>query len=628
MDIISDEFAGNLAFVGVAIAMWAHLSTWCSRQLSGHWRLAFGLATGATAIGSIVLAVQVSPGVLIDIRHAPLALAGMFGGPVSCAIAAAMVLAARVWIGGAGVVDGAITVVMVSTLGLLVHFMMRRRQPRFTDVILLTMSLAAVLAIALAFLPTLSATNMLERAGTSLITLNVAACLIGGLILFMTRRAQLERSILESAFAQSPDFLYIKDRESRFLSVNANMATLYHLDGPDELIGSSDFDIMPRSIAHGLYTAEQDMMKSGTAIVDSFEQIHSRFLLASKAPVRDHEGRVIGLAGVTRDITKQRALENELRESKNMLAHAMAGMSDGFAMFDKHGTLVFCNEQYRDAFPMSRNARVPGANIRDIIRRAAETGERKDNPKRPVEQWLEAAAAGLHRNKDEDVELCNGDWLSIRTRLAEDGTAMVMVSDITSTKQAEVALRIAAEQLRNLADTDGLTGVMNRRAFDEAFIREAARCARETAPLSVLMIDIDWFKAYNDTYGHPAGDECLRKISRCLLDTVKRPADTIARYGGEEFVMLLPDTDLAGARAVADRFAAELETLSMPHSGSPLGTVTASIGVATGQGHGLRTGFSQLLSAADGALYRAKAEGRNRVAEGALEEAARDRHVS
>ena len=192
---------------------------------------------------------------------------------------------------------------------------------------------------------------------------------------------------------------------------------------------------------------------------------------------------------------------------------------------------------------------------------------------------------------------------------------MVVVSDITSTKHAEAALRIAAEQLKNLADTDGLTGVMNRRGFEEAFARETARSAREGTPLSVLMIDIDWFKAYNDSYGHPAGDECLRQVSRCLVGCVKRPADTVARYGGEEFVVLLPGTDAAGAKVVAGQFATRLQELGLPHSGSPVGRVTASTGITTGQGQVLRTQAQRLLATADNALYDAKAAGRNRVAE-------------
>jgi diguanylate cyclase (GGDEF)-like protein/PAS domain S-box-containing protein len=628
INVTSDAFAINIAFVILAIAMWAHVSIWFSRQLRGYAQLAFGLASGFAAIGSIMLASEVSAGVLIDIRYAPLALAGLFGGALASLVASVMVAAVRLAIGGAGMIDGLVTILFVSALGLVGHRMMKQRQPRMLDVFFLTGGLGLVLTATLALLPTLAARGVLQQVGLEIVSLNCLATFIGGLVLFKTRLTQLERSILESAFAQSPDYIYVKDRESRFLIVNDNMAKLNHADSASKLVGLCDFDLLPRNIAEQRFSSEQDMMRTGTAIVDSFEELEKRFLLASKVPLRDEEGRVVGLAGVTRDITDRNALETELRENKNMLAHAMAGMSDGFAMFDKDGVLIFCNEQYRDAFPLSRDARLPGANIRDIIRRAAETGERNDNPKRPVDQWIEAAASGLHRNKDEDIELYNGDWRSIRTRLADDGTAMVMVSDITSTKQAEAALRVAAEQLRNLADTDGLTGVMNRRAFDEAFMREAARCAREDSPLSVLMIDIDWFKVYNDTYGHPAGDECLRRVSRCLLDSIKRPADTLARYGGEEFVMLLPHTDAAGACAVAERVAASLDALSIVHSGSPLGKVTASAGVATGRGATLRTNHAQLLADADSALYRAKAQGRNRVAEGNDDGNEDDRRVS
>lgn len=626
-----DQYAGNLAFVGLSIAIWAHLSTWFGRRLAGYAHHAFGslsgLAAGMTAIGSVLLAVEASPGVFVDLRHAPLVLAAMFGGPAAAIVSAAVLICFRIWIGGAAMLDGVAAAAMVAALGLAVNAIMRRRQPRLSDLAILTAGLAVVLLAALVFLPTLAAINLLRLAGLELIVINCMATILGGLILFMTRRTQLERSILEAAFAQSPDFIYVKDRNSRFLTVNDNMSILHRLNAPGDLTGRSDFDVMPRAQAELLFAAEQEMMRSGKPIVDSCEQMDDRFLLASKAPIRDLEGRVVGLAGVTRDVTERTALENELRRSKNLLSHAMAGMSDGFAMFDRDGWLVFCNEQYRAAFPLSSDARVQGANITDILRRIAEVGERTDIPEGSIDAWVAAAAATLHRNKDEEIELYNGDWRSIRTRLADDGAAMVVVSDITANKHAESALRIAAEQLRNLADTDGLTGVMNRRGFDEAFIREAARGARDGTTLSVLMIDIDWFKAYNDTYGHPAGDECLRRVSRCLVDCVKRPADTVARYGGEEFVVLLPGTDPAGALVVAEHFATRLRELAMAHSGSPLGQVTVSTGIATGQGQALRTGSHRLLATADCALYDAKARGRNCAATRNFEQAGTNRLV-
>lgn len=611
-----NEFAGNLAFVGLAMALWSHFSIWFGRQLSGRAHHAFGVAAGITAIGSILLAEELSPGVLVDIRHAPLALAAMFGGPAAAAIACAMVVAARIWIGGAGMVDGVVTIFLAVTLGMVFNLVTRTRQPKLADIVLLSMTLPVVLAFSITWLPTLAAAHTLARAGAPLLLLNCAATLMGGLILFMTRRAQLERSILEGAFAQSPDFLYIKDRDSRFLGVNNNMAALYQLPDPRHMIGYSDFDVMPLPLAELRFDAEQEMMRSGKPIIDSVEHVGDRYLLASKAPVRDDEGRIVGLAGVTRDITERMALETQLRESKDTLAHAMAGMSDGFAMFDRDGRLVFCNEQYRLAFPLSGAARIPGAHISDILRKVAETAERADGLDRPIESWVREAAATLHQNKDEQVELSNGNWLSIRTRLGENGTAMVVVCDISSTKHAEAALRLAAQQLRSLADTDGLTGVMNRRAFDDIFAREAARSALESTPLSLLMIDIDWFKAYNDTYGHPMGDQCLRQVSACLAGCVNRPADILARYGGEEFVMLLPETDMAGAHAVALDIAERLWNLDIKHAASAYGRVTTSVGVATGMGRLLRTDHESLLGAADNALYQAKSAGRNRVALG------------
>lgn len=617
-----NEFAGNLAFVGLAMAMWCHLSIWFARHWKGFAHQAFGLAAGSTAIGSMLLAVESSPGVLIDIRHAPVALAGMFGGPIPALTAGFMVSIARISVGGAGAADGVTIAALVAMLGVVVNLATRSRQPRLSDVALLGGMLAIVLGVAFALLPTFAAERTLENAGAPLLLLNTAATLMGGLILFMTRRNQLERSILTSAFVQSPDYLYIKDRDSRFLAVNNNMATLYHAGETQRLIGQSDFDVMAQPLAEQLFYAEQKMMRTGDPIIDSVEHMGDRVLLASKVPVRDDEGRVVGLAGVTRDITERVTLLNELRESKDTLAHAMAGMSDGFAMFDRTGQLVFCNEQYRQSFPLSGDVRYPGANIADILRRVVETSERAEAPDKPIEEWIRTAATTLFDNKDEQIELSNGTWLSIRTRLGENGTAMVVVCDITSTKHAEAALRLAAQQLKSLADTDGLTGVMNRRAFDEIFAREAARGARDGHPLSLLMIDIDWFKAYNDTYGHPMGDQCLRQVSACLSDCMKRPADVVARYGGEEFVVLLPDTDAEGARIVAEHFTERLRALDIRHIASKYGQVTASVGIATGAGRALQTKSDHLLTTADNALYDAKLKGRNRVASGDFEAAA------
>ncbi|MCF8032106.1 MAG: diguanylate cyclase [Desulfarculaceae bacterium] len=179
----------------------------------------------------------------------------------------------------------------------------------------------------------------------------------------------------------------------------------------------------------------------------------------------------------------------------------------------------------------------------------------------------------------------------------------------------------ANQELRLLSSRDGLTGVANRRFYEEQFDRQWAQCARERATFSLLMIDIDRFKSYNDRYGHLAGDDCLQQVAQALQDGLKRPVDLLARYGGEEFAAVLPYTDAEGALVVAEELRAAVQILNLEHKGSPAGVVTVSLGVATC----LPTpelDRNQIAAAADQALYEAKEQGRNRVSVGQVNLAA------
>jgi diguanylate cyclase (GGDEF)-like protein len=168
-------------------------------------------------------------------------------------------------------------------------------------------------------------------------------------------------------------------------------------------------------------------------------------------------------------------------------------------------------------------------------------------------------------------------------------------------------------ELQHLSVIDELTGVANRRSFNRVMAHEWARAAREAAPLSLLMIDIDSFKAYNDHYGHQSGDECLRRVAAALTGAARRPGDHVARYGGEEFTVLLPQTGGPGALTVAESLRAAVEGLNLPHARSPShGRVTISVGVASTLPE--RRGCSDsLVAAADRAMYEAKSDGRNCV---------------
>jgi diguanylate cyclase (GGDEF)-like protein len=163
---------------------------------------------------------------------------------------------------------------------------------------------------------------------------------------------------------------------------------------------------------------------------------------------------------------------------------------------------------------------------------------------------------------------------------------------------------------RRLASTDGLTGVYNHRTFQERLSQEIARADRYSRPLSVLMIDVDHFKVYNDTYGHPQGDIVLQDLAR-LLQEMSRTSDTIARWGGEEFAIILPETDSVGAQKIGQRLCEQVERYPFPGQDlMPGGTLTISIGVAT---YAAASSKEALLQGADTALYTAKREGRNRV---------------
>lgn len=167
-------------------------------------------------------------------------------------------------------------------------------------------------------------------------------------------------------------------------------------------------------------------------------------------------------------------------------------------------------------------------------------------------------------------------------------------------------------RLERLSHLDGLTGIHNRRYFEEHLALEWRRASRRQSPIAIIMVDVDFFKLYNDQYGHLAGDDCLKKVAEGL-GIVNRPGDLLARYGGEEFIVVLPDTDLAGARTLAERMRARVEALRIPHEESPAGKhVTISLGVVCGVPQAKQTSNDFVLIA-DEALYKAKREGRNRV---------------
>ncbi|GGA32072.1 sensor domain-containing diguanylate cyclase [Dyella nitratireducens] len=191
------------------------------------------------------------------------------------------------------------------------------------------------------------------------------------------------------------------------------------------------------------------------------------------------------------------------------------------------------------------------------------------------------------------------------------------LTDITDRKQAEQKLADINRQLEYYANNDHLTGLPNRRRVDEVLADEVRRAMRNQHPLSVLMIDVDYFKKYNDHYGHLRGDDCLRIVAAELHKSLHRYGDVVGRYGGEEFIAVLPGTDAIGALKVSGAILHAIGALEMPHAQSRYGKLTLSIGAANlghvPHGHGVEEICDTLLQAADRALYAAKLSGRNTV---------------
>jgi diguanylate cyclase (GGDEF)-like protein/PAS domain S-box-containing protein len=240
-----------------------------------------------------------------------------------------------------------------------------------------------------------------------------------------------------------------------------------------------------------------------------------------------------------------------------------------------------------------------------------------------MESIARSLTPGTEAEKATMRVLCRGGslaWTEGNSRILRDANSgevtefVIVMRDVTERKLLE-------EKLAALAMTDGLTGIANRRAFDEALKREWKRTLRHGTQISLLLLDIDHFKEFNDRYGHQVGDDCLRAVAQAAAGAV-RATDMVARYGGEELALILPQVDVAGAGETAEKVRSVVEGLRVPHSGNPEGGgwVTASLGAATALARvgGTMRMPEGLLQAADHALYRAKHGGRNRVEGGML----------
>ena len=617
----------NFAILAILVTVWTPGLDWIEGK-ARWWRELFGaVLAGIGVILMMLVSFEIGPGVITDLRGALIALAGFLGSPLIGVTTALVAAAYRFHLDGIGATAGVLSIIIAAAVGVGGHMLLRGRMATKRDIFAFAIVSAASSVVGFFVLPHAIMLVTFAQAGLPVAVMSFVAAMVAGLtVVERDRRRDVARTNLfyRAIIDALPEPLNAKDIAGRFLA--ANPATARQLNAPDvpALIGKSDFDFHPEDIARQYDGDEARVLERGEA--ETIEQALIRkdgsrsWLSTLKSPLRDSSGTVIGLLTHNRDITERKRMEDEIAEGRRRLNDAMENMADGLVMFDKDARIVLCNDQYRAMFPATADLRVAGARLADILRASIERGERAAIPRHEIDTWIRQMLAAFVRPGEHDIHLQDGRWLSARVRPAADGGSLMMVNDITQSKHAEAVLNELNLQLTDLASKDGLTGLTNRRGYDEALAREFSRSSRSGVPLSLLLVDVDRFKTYNDTYGHPAGDECLRTIGNLLKLTVRRPGDIAARNGGDEFAAILPDTPEEGAVLLADTVRKRVRDLGLQHSGNALGIATVSIGVATLTATARFARPEELVHAADVALYAAKAAGHDRTMTAAPEQ--------
>jgi diguanylate cyclase (GGDEF)-like protein/PAS domain S-box-containing protein len=419
------------------------------------------------------------------------------------------------------------------------------------------------------------------------------------------------RELVES----QSELVSLASPEGELRFVNHAYARHYGLQ-PQDMEGRNLFDFIPED-SRPAVAEHLRKVCSVTNAVENENQVvlptgEIRWMAWTNRALLDTEGQVTAVHSVGRDINDRVVAERRLQQSEaryRLLADHSTDM-----VFQLDGDLV-----RRYVSPSCRD--ILGYEPEELIgAKPMVMAHPEDAPS--VTLAFQSMLSGhvdrhsiINRFRHRD-----GHWIWVEAYFKtlkdpQTGKASGIIGtlrDVSARKAIEDQLQEANRRLQALAEQDALTGLANRRYFDDALLREHARAQRERKSLGLLMIDVDRFKSFNDRYGHPAGDECLKRVGETINDTIGRSGEGAARYGGEEFAVLLPDTDGSGTASVAERIRLALLDLAIEHKASPIGVVTISVGAASLTGN-LLGGPESLLREADRALYRAKESGRNTV---------------
>jgi diguanylate cyclase (GGDEF)-like protein/PAS domain S-box-containing protein len=433
------------------------------------------------------------------------------------------------------------------------------------------------------------------------------------------RDAEMERAFesrlrdeIDRRMAATPAMLHSIDQAGLVVSVSdAWLAKLGYRR--DEVLGrpSTDFltkesrlralnEVLPAFFQVGrCESVHYQMVKKCGGAID---------VLASAVLADDPSGSgKVSLAVIT-DITTLLEAKRLLIESEARYRFLAENSSDMILLVDQRGHRIY-------ASPASR--KLLGFDPHEVVSQKLQDAIHPDDAPRVLAVLSGSPGDTLlsYRMRRKDGSYV---WVETTGKTVEiaggERQRLIIVRDISTRKAVEDQLAEAHARLKVLSNQDGLTELANRRAFDETLTREHGRAEREERAIALIMIDVDRFKLFNDRYGHPAGDECLRRIAKAITASVRRPGDVAARYGGEEFAVVLPNTDEAGAMTVATNIQRAVRELEIEHGESEWGIATVSVGVAAVLPSTPVGALDVLLRDADRALYLAKDRGRNATA--------------
>lgn len=451
----------------------------------------------------------------------------------------------------------------------------------------------------------------------------------------MSRLSRYAAARFEELFAGLSIAAFTFDCEGNVFEWNRECESLFGI--PAHLIVGRTLSSMPsKPICPDDYREMVDQVFRGEHLYDLEQNIRrnakdERIGLCNTFPLRDPDGRITGGVCVVFDVTEARLEERRIAESETRFRTSMDSLQSGILFMDHRKKITQCNP---------RAAEIMGLTIKEVLKRAPQTPKmdyihEDGSPMLPEELPLMVAfrerrtvvdmVMGIRRPDGTEVFISVNaspvqlpgteeplgsvasftDITLLRAQQRQLRQEVKKTSDQAAALEVRtVELTMANEKLEALATTDGLTGLHNHRHFQESLERSFATARRTGRPLSLIMLDVDHFKKYNDAYGHPAGDEVLRSVGRALA-SVARASDIVARYGGEEFVIILADTDEKGAAEAAERYREAIEIQEWSHR-----SVTASLGVATLVPEDFDR--AKLITLADAALYESKRNGRNR----------------